>query len=674
MVMEGQGIPTSSELEREVPGLVTHFMKHLSFAFCERPVRVSAARGGSRRFAFDRELALDPLFDGVRASGHLWENRTGQQEKIMERITLPVCRNCSRLYGISGSRRSASTLARAQSTSFTSFFFPNRQWDAKPNAQRRHVQPLVTEAALQSLHSPATPSAAAASFKRLEPLSPSQTLKIYAQLSKSRLTTLVTLTAMAGVALSPLPASVPALIATAAGTALCAASANTLNQLQEVPFDAQMARTRNRPLVRRAITPVHAAAFGAFTGLAGPAILWAVSPMAAALGAANIALYAGAYTWLKRKSVANTWVGAVVGGLPPLIGWAACGGQLLPSASYPPHLFLPSFLVSSAPTAVDLALVDNALAPAALFLLLYSWQFPHFNSFAHLVRGSYAQAGYRMLSVLNPEKNALVALRHAAALVPVCGILFPLSGLTTWTFGLVSIVPNAICVRAAWRFWRTGTEKDARKLWHHELWYLPVILGLMMFFKQGMEWGRWLGFTKSKQEEESPGSMTQGFFTASSTITSNVSYLPMSTSSQSGTSEYLVPNMPKCRASCRSFGKSIISALEELRDRQWIRVLVFVSEVCRHGGEAIEVQIAKDPEHGSPVLNDVQMEQSCGGRHVEATEQITYVRAGSIQFQTARQRHSHQEMTQGGHRSKSRDKIPACRKGLDGEEVELEAG
>ena len=48
----------------------------------------------------------------------------------------------------------------------------------------------------------------------------------------------------------------------------------------------------------------------------------------AGLGAANIGLYAAVYTPLKVVSIANTWVGAVVGAVPPLIGWAAAAGRL----------------------------------------------------------------------------------------------------------------------------------------------------------------------------------------------------------------------------------------------------------------------------------------------------------------------------------------------------------
>ncbi|KAJ7602000.1 protoheme IX farnesyltransferase [Roridomyces roridus] len=316
-------------------------------------------------------------------------------------------------------------------------------------------------------------------------------------LSKSRLSLLVILTSASGVALSPLPATIPTLLATAVGTALCAASANTLNQLQEVPFDAQMARTRNRPLVRRAITPLHATGFAVVTGVCGPVLLWTmVNPTTALLGAANIALYAGVYTWMKRKSIYNTWVGALVGAIPPLMGWTACGGQLISNHF---HLFLPPFLST---TPVDTALINNPLSPFVLFMLLFSWQFPHFNGLSHIVRASYAQAGYHMLSVLSPKKNALVSLRHALLLVPVCSILAPLSGLTDWWFAVTSLVPNAICVQAAWRFWRIGGEKEARLVFRHSLWYLPAILALMMLHKQGVDWFQWLGLKEEETEEQ----------------------------------------------------------------------------------------------------------------------------------------------------------------------------
>ncbi|EPQ54284.1 protoheme IX farnesyltransferase [Gloeophyllum trabeum ATCC 11539] len=403
------------------------------------------------------------------------------------------------------SARRLSTLTGTKAPAFTSFFFRNDQWTAFPPVPARspsisfRSQSIPVASALS--YAPHT--APLSQYKPTEALSIPKTLRLYAELSKSRLSILVVLTAMSGVAMSPLPTTVPVLLSTALGTALCAAAANTLNQIQEVPFDAQMSRTRNRPLVRRAISPLHAAGFAVATGIAGPAILWTmVNPTTAILGAANIALYAGVYTWLKRRSIANTWVGSVVGGLPPLMGWTACGGQWLPSFDSPMTPFLPSFLSPIDPATLDIALVDNPLSALSLFMLLFCWQFPHFNPLSHLMRDSYAKAGYQMLCVTDPRRNAAVALRYTLLLTGVCSVLTPLSGLTTWAFALTSLVPNLICVRAAWNFWRHTSDKQARALWHHCLWYLPAILGLMMVHKQGMNWGEWLGFVKKEDAEQ----------------------------------------------------------------------------------------------------------------------------------------------------------------------------
>ena len=142
------------------------------------------------------------------------------------------------------------------------------------------------------------------------------------------------------------------------------------------------------------------------------------------------------------------------------------------------------------------------LPPLTLCMLLFSWQFPHFNALSHLVRGSYAQAGYHMLSVTNPTHNALVSLRHALLLIPVCSVLVPLSGLTTWTFAVSTLFPNLICVRAAWRFWKRGSEADAKVVFHYSLWYLPVILALMMLHKQGADWSRWIDRTILGKDDE----------------------------------------------------------------------------------------------------------------------------------------------------------------------------
>lgn len=203
---------------------------------------------------------------------------------------------------------------------------------------------------------------------------------------------------------------------------------------------------------------------------------------------------------MKRRTIWNTWVGSVVGAIPAVMGWTASGGHLLPSPSNPIQTFLPPFLTNSPP--LPLEAVDNPLAPLALFALMFSWQFPHFNPLSHLMRASYAQAGYRMLTVSNPTHNGLVSLRHMALLLPICSVLVPLSGLTTWAFALTSLPINALALHRAWRFWKEGTDKRAKILFTTMLWHLPAILGLMMFHKQGMEWFKWFGWSAEEEVSE----------------------------------------------------------------------------------------------------------------------------------------------------------------------------
>lgn len=59
---------------------------------------------------------------------------------------------------------------------------------------------------------------------------------------------------MAGYALAPAPFDIYTFAMCSLGTGLVSATANALNQFFEVPFDAQMSRTRNRVLVRGYLT------------------------------------------------------------------------------------------------------------------------------------------------------------------------------------------------------------------------------------------------------------------------------------------------------------------------------------------------------------------------------------------------------------------------------------
>jgi protoheme IX farnesyltransferase len=299
----------------------------------------------------------------------------------------------------------------------------------------------------------------------------------------------MTLTATTGFALSPLPLSLPVLACLTVGTFLTSAAANTFNQIMEVPLDAQTPRTRVRPLVARRVTPFHAASFGVVCTALGGSILWfGCNPTTALLGIGNLLLYSGVYTPMKRFSVSNTWVGAVVGAITPLMGWTATGGSLWPTTEQPLLMHWP--LVEGLPD------LPNPMTAWMLGVLLFSWQFPHFNALSYMIRPFYALSGYPMLSVLSPRLNALVSLRHALILVPVCAVMAPLAGCVDWSFALTSAVPNAYFVKSAWDFYRRTNEATAKRVFFVSLWYLPAVLGLMLLHKN---FGKWF---KAEQEWE----------------------------------------------------------------------------------------------------------------------------------------------------------------------------
>lgn len=99
------------------------------------------------------------------------------------------------------------------------------------------------------------------------------------------------------------------------------------------------------------ISPLHAVSFALACGIPGVALLTlAVNPLTGFLGAFNIFLYTCCYTPLKRLSIINTWVGAVVGAIPPVMGWCAATGSLDPGTTstnvtpiLSPHDFSNSF-------------------------------------------------------------------------------------------------------------------------------------------------------------------------------------------------------------------------------------------------------------------------------------------------------------------------------------------
>lgn len=381
--------------------------------------------------------------------------------------------------------------------------------EATSELPHRRRKRLKEESNATGKPEPSLPLDASAQLSNFSSTLPTTSLRrklaAYLALTKPRLSFLIVLTTTSAYGMYPIsslltldPAMTPlptlststlTFIYLTAGTFLSCCSANTLNMMFEPKFDALMSRTRNRPIVRGLVSRRAALLFAIGTAVTGLSLLSiGTNPTTTALSAANIFLYAFVYTPLKRMHVINTWVGAVVGGIPPLMGWIAAAGQ---TATIGHDSWR------------DMLFSEESIGGWLLGGILFAWQFPHFNALSHLIRDEYKAAGYRMLCWVNPGRSARVALRYSI-------LMFPISFGLWWVnvvghgFLVGSTVANGWLVREAYRFYQhQGANGTARGLFWASIWQLPILLVGGLMTKKGLWDGVWRNiFGQSDEEDE----------------------------------------------------------------------------------------------------------------------------------------------------------------------------
>lgn len=267
-------------------------------------------------------------------------------------------------------------------------------------------------------------------------------------LAKPRITVMVALCAAAGFALASRgDLDWTRLLWTTAGVALASASTGCLNQVLEAALDARMKRTKLRPIPAGLVSAGEAWAHGLLWGAAGLGLLaWKVNALACGLTAFTLLSYLLVYTPMKRVSPLSTWVGAVPGALPPVIGWAAAGGALDASA-------------------------------AVLFGVQFLWQMPHFLALAWMYREDYARGGYRVISVTDPTGDALSRQMAATAalLLAVSALPFAL-GSAGPVYLATALVLGVAFLGLSLSAARELTAASSRRVFLASLAYLPFVL------------------------------------------------------------------------------------------------------------------------------------------------------------------------------------------------------
>ncbi len=280
-----------------------------------------------------------------------------------------------------------------------------------------------------------------------------RTLRAYVALTKPRIIELLLITTIPTMFLAAGGFPRPLLIVwTLVGGYLAAGGANALNMYLDRDIDAQMRRTRNRPIVTGEVSPRAALVFGIVLSIISAVWLGLlVNPMSAALAVAAILLYVVFYTMiLKRRTSQNIVWGGVAGCMPVLIGWSAVTGTVSWTA-------------------------------VMLFLVIFFWTPPHYWPLAEKFTKDYETAGVPMLPVVASRRTvSYQMIGHTVAMI-ACSLAIVQLGGTGPVYLVASVATGAwflwLVLRYAVRVHRglTGKALGPMVVFHASITYLTLL-------------------------------------------------------------------------------------------------------------------------------------------------------------------------------------------------------
>ena len=274
----------------------------------------------------------------------------------------------------------------------------------------------------------------------------------YYALTKPGVVRLLVFTAIVGMLLAA-PGLVPwdTLVFASLGIGLSAASGAAVNHILDQRLDAEMVRTRDRPLPTGRISERDALAFAVALGVVGLATLvWLVNPLTAALTFLSLIGYAVVYTvYLKRMTPQNIVIGGAAGASPPVLGWAA---------------------------------VTNEVSGYALllFLIIFTWTPPHFWALAVARRDDYQKAGVPMLPVTHGAEVTKSFVLYYTILLLIVSLLPYLTGMTGVLYLFGAVLLGAGFLYYAVRLKYGGDERIAMKTFAYSISYLMALFSFLL--------------------------------------------------------------------------------------------------------------------------------------------------------------------------------------------------
>ncbi len=235
------------------------------------------------------------------------------------------------------------------------------------------------------------------------------------------------------------------------GMFLSSSGCAVLNQYLEKDFDAQMKRTKNRPIPSNRVLPLNALLFGSILCVFGVFFVYqTINNLTAFICLLTIVLYLFVYTPSKRFSTFNTLIGSIPGALPVLGGWTAATNQI------------------------------NSIS-WILFSILFCWQIPHFLAIAIIYAQDYKDGGFKMLpsEYPNSKHTQYHVLFFSIAMIGTSLGLYFVKAVDFGYFLGISIISVFFLIIVT-QFLKDTSNKNAKKLMLATLFYFPLMFILII--------------------------------------------------------------------------------------------------------------------------------------------------------------------------------------------------
>lgn len=273
-----------------------------------------------------------------------------------------------------------------------------------------------------------------------------ENIKIFFELSKFRLSLLVSLSSVFGFLISSKSVDINEVFILLIAGYLVSSSSVINNQIFERDLDKLMERTKKRPIPTDRVSIKKSILISFTSMIVGLSLIsYYLNIYAALLSLISLILYSFVYTPMKKIGPVAVFIGAIPGALPPLIGWVASTGQI-------------------------------TLEAIIIFSIQFIWQFPHFWAIAWMYDDDYKKAGFKLLPNKG-EKNMKTAVNimiYTLFLIPL-GLLPTIFGITGIISGAVAVLLAIIFLAQTFKLINDYSRDSALKVMFSSFIYLPIV-------------------------------------------------------------------------------------------------------------------------------------------------------------------------------------------------------